>query len=200
MGIILKGIYGDQNVHSEIIYDKDKKFIDWWIEKGDKIYLFEAKASQFALKSLQTGNRELILAGEIKKIAESIRQVFKRVQDISNYDEFSIFRNKKIIPIIVFMDMPFISTNLYRSLINEALEEFEKEEQLNGLKDFQIHLMNIEDLESFDEAADKIGLEDVFADIKDDPSIDFSAIVSKVRNGNLRNRVLDKAFKDFWKN
>jgi len=198
VGIILKGIYGDQNVHSEIIYDKDKKFIDWWVERNNKIYLFEAKASQFALKSMQTGDKELVFKGEIKKIAEAFKQVFKRVQDISKYEELSLFRNKKIIPIIVFMDMPFVSTDLYKSFISEALEKFEKEEQVDKLKEFQIYLMNIEDLESFDDAAEKIELEDVFASLKDYPSVDFISVVSKIRNGNLRNRLLDNTFQDFW--
>lgn len=197
VGIILKGIYGYKDVHSEIIYDKDKKFVDWWVEKGDKIYLFEVKASQFALKSLQTGDRELTFR-EMKKVAEAVMQVFKRVQEIPKFDKLSVFKNKKIIPVVVFMDMPFIWSNLYESMIKEWLEKFEKEEQLIGLRNFQIYFLNSDDLESYDDAMEKIDLEDVFSALKNDPSAHFSSIISKVKNGNLRNRVLDKAFKDFW--
>jgi len=197
VGVILKGIYGEQNVHPELDYPKGK-FVDWWVERGDKIYLFEAKANQFALLSRQIGDKELIVKGEIKKIADAIEQVFKRVEDIPKYyNEFSQFKNKKVFPCIVFMDMPFVSSPLYESWIKDALENVERDKHLNGLKDFQILLINIEELELFDEMIDKIELEDVFSIIKNNLSEGFLSVIQKAKGSKLRNRFLDETFKDF---
>ncbi len=196
VGLILKGIYGKQNVHPELDYPKGK-FVDWWVERGDKIYLFEAKANQFALQSKQTGDKDLIVKGEIKKIADATAQVFKRAHDIPKYNELSQFNNKKVLPCIVFMDMPLVSSLLYESWIKEALENIEKEKQLNGLKDFHIFLVNIEELELYDELIDKIELEDVFSIIKNNLSEGFLSVIQKAKGSKLRNLFLDETFKDF---
>lgn len=196
VGLILKGIYGEQNVHAELDYPKGK-FVDWWVERGDKIYLFEAKANQFALLSKQTGDKELIVKREIKKIADAIAQVFKKVHDIPKYNEFSQFSSKKVLPCIIFMDIPFVSSSLYESWIKEALEKMEKEKNLKGLKDFHIFLINIEELELFDEIISKIELEDVFSILKNDSSGGFLSVIEKIKGSKLRNRFLDQTFKVF---
>lgn len=198
VGRILRGIYGTKNVHGEIPYGKDLKFIDWWVEKEDKVYLFESKAYQFALPSKQTGDPELIITNEIKKIAEAVEQVYKRIQDIPKFEELRRFRGKRAIPFIVFMDIPFVSGNLYESWIKKALEKIEQEKQITGLKDFTIFLMNIEELELFDETASTVELEDIFPKFRKDIRESFTSIVEKEKGGSLRNRYLDKVYKDFW--
>ncbi|MGR3310149.1 MAG: hypothetical protein ACUZ77_05175 [Candidatus Brocadiales bacterium] len=199
VGLILKNIYGEQNVRSEVTYNKDKKFIDWWIERGEKIYLFEVKAYQFALMSLQTGDKELIVNNEIKKIADAIEQVYRRVKDIPKYQELYLFKGKKLIPVIVFMDMPLISIRaIYEKFIKEALEKRDSEKKLDGLKKFQFFLMNIEELELYDDAVDKIELEEVFLEVEKDNREDFFSVVKKVKGSNLRNRFLDETYKKFW--
>jgi len=198
VGRILKGIYGLENVHGEINYGNGLKFIDWWIEKDNKIYLFQSKANQFALLSKQTGDKEIIFKNEIKKITDAIEQVYKRIQDIPKYVELKIFKDKELLPFIVFLDIPFITDHLFEPWIKEGLKEIEQEKGIIGLKDFKIFLMNIEDLEYYDEAANFIGLEEVFRKIKIDIGEDFLSIVAKAKGGKLRNRYLDKVYRDFW--
>jgi hypothetical protein len=115
VGKILKQMYIEANVHPEINYPNGK-FIDWWVEKDSKIYLFEAKSYQFARPTKQTGDIELI-AKEVKtKIVESIEQVYKRLEDIAKYSELEVFRGKTLIPVVVFMEIPLVSAHLYREL------------------------------------------------------------------------------------
>lgn len=199
VGIVLKNVFGEKNVHPEVLYDGNKTFIDWWVERNDKIYLFEAKANQFSLASMQTGDIEIIINGEIKKVADAVEQVYKRILDIPRYKELGMFLKKKVIPFIVFMDMPFISCDMYEELICEALEKRQKENTLTGLKDFPRNLLNIEELELFDGVVGKIELEDVFPAIKKDMREGFLSIVSKAKKSNLKNTFLDKIYGDFWK-
>ena len=57
-GSLLKSFYGDNSVKSEFIYGKDKRrFIDWYIIKKNKIYLFEIKANQFHLQNNQVASK-----------------------------------------------------------------------------------------------------------------------------------------------
>jgi len=198
VGRILKGIYGAKNVHGEIPYGKHSKFIDWWVEKDDKVYLFESKAYQFTLLSKQTGGSERIIANEVKKIAEAIEQVYNRVQDIPKFEELERFRGKRVIPFIVFMDIPFVSGYFYEPWIKKELGRIERGEQITGLKNFTIFLMNIEELELYDEAASTVELEDAFSKIKKDTKESFTSFLEKEKGASLRNRYLNEVYKDFW--
>jgi len=198
VGRILKNIYGENAVQGEIIYGDSLKFIDWWVEKDNKIYLFESKANQFRLPSKQTGDRELIIKNEIEtKVVDAISQVYKRIQDIPKYEELKKLQGKQIIPIIVFMDMPFISNSLYEPWIKEALIRQEQKVQITGLADYQIFLMNIEELELYDECANIIGLDDIFLKLRNNIEEGFLSILRKIKGVGLRNRYLDVVYKNF---
>lgn len=197
VGMLLKQIYGEGNVHPEIIYPKGK-FIDWWVEHNGKIYLFEAKAYQFALRTKQTGSQELVHKEVVSKVVQSVEQVFNRISEIDTYDELAVLRGKEIIPIIVFMDMPFISSNLYKKpFLDKEIEKLESS-GLTGIKAANIHFLNVEELELYHAAIEKIPLEEVFARYKDNPAEGFTSIIAKVVGKRLRNPYLDKIYKDMW--
>ncbi|MFZ3011421.1 MAG: hypothetical protein WA060_00245 [Minisyncoccia bacterium] len=199
VGRILKQAYGTANVHPEIIYSKDKKkFIDWWVEHKSTIYLFEVKSYQFALPTKQTGDLELILKEVKSKIIESIEQVYKRMSEIEKYDELAIFRGRKIVPLIVFMEIPLISGQLYKEMIAEELEHLEKN-GLVGIKNAKIHLLNIEELELYTDVMDKIPLEEVFAKYENNLADGFLSIIQKEIGKKPVNKYLDGVYKDFWK-
>lgn len=197
VGKILKQMYGEKNVHPEIIY-KNGKFIDWWIEKDSKIYLFEVKAYQFALPTKQTGGIELLINEVRKKIVQTIEQVYKRVQDIESYSELSIFRQKKIIPTVVFMEIPLASVNLYKEIIEEELIRLE-ESGMKGIRDMKIHFLNVEELELYSDAVDKIPLEEVFDRYENNPAEGFLSTLQKEMKIPLRNSYLDTVYNEFWK-
>jgi hypothetical protein len=199
VGRILKNAYGEHEVHPEILYPKGK-FIDWWVERGETIYLFEAKAYQFALPTKQTGDIEF-LAKEVKsKIVKSIKQVHKRLSEIGSYEELAVFRNKKIVPVVVFMEIPLVSGHLYKELIDEELQVLEQEDNnLLGITNTKIHFINIEELEYYAAAVDKISIENVFAKYEDDMREGFTSIIHKELGRSPVNEYLSKVYDDFWK-
>lgn len=199
VGVILKQIFGDKNVHPEIIY-KNGKFIDWWVEKSGKIYLFEAKAYQFALPTKQTGDYEMVVEEIKKKVAQTIRQVYKRIYEIDSVNELALFRKKKLIPIIVFLELPFISSNIYKEIITKELEKIESDENLKGLSKMKIYLLNIEELELYADVSKKIELEDVFLKYENNSGEGFLSILSKEKSSRLINPYLYKVYDSHWKN
>lgn len=202
VGKILKEMYGESSVHPEITYSRGKsscKFIDWWVEKNGKIYLFESKAYQFALNTKQTGDLELLVKEVESKIAKSIKQVAERIADIDKHEELKIFRGKCIIPVIVFMEIPLVSGNIYKDIIKKELENIEDEKGITGLKDIKINFINIEELELYADVVDKIDIEDVFAKFENDMSEGFLSVIQKVKGAPPINPFLYKLYDNFWK-
>jgi hypothetical protein len=199
VGIILKQIYTKQNVHPEITYAKDnKKFIDWYVENDSKIYFFEAKAYQFPLNTKISGDTESIYKEINSKIIKSIKQVYSRILEIDKYDELKLFKGKEIHTVIIFLDMPLISTHLYRELINKELEDAENN-GYSGITKANIHLLNIEELEVYQSAVKIIPIEEVFERYKDTHTDGFTTIIQKAVEGSIRSEYLEGIYKDYWK-
>jgi hypothetical protein len=198
-GTILKSIYGEQNVKPEFTYGKDKRrFIDWHIIKGEKVYLFEVKANQFNLHNNQIASKDSILREEIKKITDAIKQINKRISDISNFDKLRIFKGKKIIPVIVFLNIPFISSTLYKDWIDSQIQS-DKTNKLQYFPYENLFMLNINELELYADISDKIEIEDIFNKLKNDVNQNFLSIISSTKNSDiLRNPFLDKVYKEFW--
>lgn len=202
VGKILKEMFGESLVHPEITYLRGKsncKFIDWWLEKNGKIYLFESKAYQFALNTKQTGDLELLVNEVKSKIAKSIKQVAERIADIDKYEELKMLRGKTIIPVIVFMEIPLVSGNIYKDIIKKELENIEDKKVITGLKDTKINFINIEELELYADVVDKIDIEDVFAKFENDMSEGFLSVIQKVKEAPPINPFLYKLYNKFWR-
>jgi len=198
VGMVLKHIYGDVNVHPEIIYPKGK-FVDWWVESDNKIYLFEVKAYQFPLATKQTGDLGLIVKEVKFKITEAKKQIFERISEINQYEELKVFRGKELIPVVVFWEMPFISTDLYKELIEDELDGLEKE-GLKGIKNARVYMMNIEELELYEDVASKITLDDIFRGYENKPGEGFLSIVQEANSGVYpRSKYLGDVYRDFSK-
>lgn len=198
VGLILHGIYKKKTIYHEIAYEKEQnKFTDWCVVDENKCYLFEAKACQFALLSKQTGDLNIIIENELKKVIEAIVELYKNVKDIDKFDELKFLRNKKIIPVIVFLEFPLISSNLYTEKIKAILLEKDAG-NLSGIKDFEFYMLNIDELELFDCVKDKIYIEEVFEIVKNQYEKGFTGELSKLNDGRtLRNEFLDKVYDDF---
>lgn len=198
VGLILYKIFGSEHVHREIFYGSGIRFVDWWVERGDKVYLFEVKTYQFALESKRTGLRESVVDNEVPKIIDAIRQVHARIKDIGRYQELCRFETKEIIPFIVFMDIPFVSTPLFATWIHEALEEVERSEGISGLSEFRVNLMNMMELEVYDTAATDIELDALFDELAEgDFSKSLISIMEEQTGKPGRNEYLDSVWKQF---
>lgn len=105
----------------------------------------------------------------------------------------------EIIPVIVFMDIPLISTDIFASIIRSGLSNAEGDPRYKGIKDFKCHLMSIDELEIYQNGVGKIPLEDVFAAYEKNPSSGFTAELSKFTRGESRNRLLDRVYHGLWR-
>lgn len=206
VGQVLGVIYG-KNVKPEFKYGTKKKsifFTDWWVDLEEKVYLFEAKANQFNLNNRQTCDVARFKAEEIPKLSKSVIQLFKICRDIESeeFPELKQFLGKKIVPVVVFYDMPFVSEkNLYGNWLREKLiEEEGNNPKLKGISEFCVHMLNIDQLEAFESIKDDADLEDVF--IKNDnsgPADSIISIMSKESSGKgLKSNFLQKAYDRFF--
>jgi hypothetical protein len=199
-GRILNNIYGTDKVKAGITYTKNKssaQFFDWWVKTWWKVYLFEIKSYQFPLATKQSGEIELLKKEIRTKVVGSIRQVYERIADIPHHSELSIFRRKKLIPIIVFMNIPLVSSSIYKNIILEELNSLEQQ-GFKGITKMKVYLCNINELELYQSVSKKIPLEKVFKKYENNPREGFHSVVARVAKGILRNEYLDNIFKDFW--
>ena len=199
VGLVLRDIYGEDEVKPEINYNGGK-FIDWYIEKEEKVYLFEVKAKQFSLTVLQTGDIELIKKEVKEKLVEAVKQVYKRILEINLYDELKIFRGKKIIPIIVFLDIPLVSSGGYKEIISEELMILDQGDQYRGISNFDYNLLNIDELEDYSYVVDQTEIEYIFNTIKSDVTKGFKTEVFNIIGWQkIKKNLVDRRFDEFIK-
>ena len=199
-GEIIKDIYGEDNVEKGRLYGRKEKkeFIDWVVKESEDNYLFfELKAYQLSLYALQTGDIEQVGKEILKKVVGTIKQMYKRVQDINNYPELYKYKNKKYQCIAIFYNMSFISTDMYKKYIKKSLEELE--ETLPGITNFEYTLMSIDELEDYKYIKDFISFEKLIEEVKNDKSINLIGQIRKVYRENgldpkLVRNFLDKNF------
>ncbi len=201
-GMVIKDIFGEENVRPAIKFGKDnKEFFDWIVNDKNEILLFETKGYQFPLKTLQTGDAELIRKEVFSKLVETIKQTYNRCQDIQNYEELKEFRDKKITVVAVFYDIPLVSTNLYDLDIKAALIGLDA--VYPGIKNFKYVFLSIEELENYYYVKDCISIEGLVNRVRNTPGsgvLDQTSQVFKENNLSNEQRVclLDRKFKDFY--
>lgn len=182
---ILETIYGEGNVNKLFLRNNDE-FFDWYVIKEERVYLFETKAYQFNLRNRMQIEQENLINTEVKKIASAIKQVNNNLKKINQSKELNFLIGKKIIPIIVFLDMPFITSPGYDLMLKK-----------NGIdNDSNVRMMNIEDLEAYEKAAGYIELDDLLDEVREKRSNTFE-IMKSYGVSNFRNSLLDEAFKKF---
>lgn len=201
VGLILKSIFGDSRVSSKVIYAKGKQFFDWYVEEEDKYLLFEATATAFRRESLQTGKSEHVQQ-EVGKIVDAIQQCFKAIKRVEISSELSRFRTKRLVPIIVFYNVPFASGDLFKDLIKGEVEKrVEDNSSLQGMESFRYFSMGIEELEFLDSSLNPgVDLEKAFIELEEKGSSEsLTSILGKhYAEGVVRSKFLESVFEKFW--
>jgi hypothetical protein len=197
VGIILKDLYGEEKVHGEVVYGDGRRFIDWYVEDADRYYLFESKAYQFAFVSQQKGYKEVFLENEAGKILGAIKQVYNRVKDIDVYEELARFRDKPIVPIIVFLDIPYPSGTFVREWIDEAQKALADAEGNPELGDFTVHLMNIKELELCEGIDGIVPIDEILEKAPKEIQYGFEGLLAERLGRPLQNQMLEKKCNEF---
>lgn len=200
VGDVTKDIYGENNVSPEISYGSKKngrKFFDWIVAKDDKVFLFEAKGYQFPLEILQKGDPEGIRKEVVNRIIKTIIQMYKRVQDVENFEELKHLRGKKLVPIAVFYEIPLVSTTIYEDNILSALEDLEK--KYRGIKDFKRYLLGIEELEHYYYVSETEDIDDLTDRVIKNPQTGFNREVTELchKDPTSKKNILDRAFNEY---
>jgi hypothetical protein len=161
VGDILERNYGKNNVYPSIKYGKPTTdFVDWYVLSNNKVYLYEVKAYQFPLYLLQAINEEKLKIELERKIIKPMIQVYKRIKDIDKYEELKHLRGKKLIPVIIFYNIPLINTSMYNSEIKILLSEIE--DRYQGISELEFVLLNIDDLELFEIVSKHTNIEEIY--------------------------------------
>ena len=203
-GLIINDIFGEKNVRPEIKFgNKDQHFFDWIVNSNDEILLFETKGYQFSLDTLQTGDEECINKAVSQDLVETIKQMYLRCQDISKYKELELFRDKKKTAIGVFYDIPLVSTNMYDTYIQFALNELDL--KYPGIKDFKYIFLSIEELENYYCVKNYISINALVDRVKNTPGAGILSEVDKISKENDQSTekcksLLNRKFKDFYNN
>ncbi|HEX5430105.1 MAG TPA: hypothetical protein VFX17_03465 [Patescibacteria group bacterium] len=204
VGLVLSDIYGESDVKPGFKYGSShdkKEFFDWIVDRDDSVILIEAKGYQFPLPTLQTGDPALIRKEIFSKIIKTIKQMYDRVRDIPNYEELKSLKDKKIICIGIFYDVPLLSTSIYDEDIKKALTGLE--ENNPGIQDMEYYLISIEELEGYYFVKDYIEVDEIIKRVKANPATGVSNEISKVYKENNSGppaigNFLDRKFHEFY--
>ena len=195
---IIEHIYGTNKVKGEIRYTTPKgevKFLDFYVEVGNVIYIFEAKANRFRLPTLQTGLETKLIDDEIKKFTKPILQIRDRFNDIPIYSELEYFRGKTLIPFVIFFDIPFVNDpDFYQEVLSKTDAG---KEVIKTIEELGINCCNIGEFEKYAEHSDAISFEDIFKEIKKNPKGTSLISESLKHPHNLRELFLTKEFDEF---
>lgn len=204
LGLLLKDMYGEKSVEKEIVYGNaqdSRKFFDWVVNDKGKCIFFESKAYKFPLSVLQTGDLDFIQKEIDKKVVQTIKQMYERVNDIKYYKDLNKFKNKNIVCVAVFYDIPFISTQMYQEYIELKLDKLNL--TYSGIKDFKYYLISIDELENYQYIKNYISIEKVFERVKKNPKTNFNLEVNSIfkenkPDGQINKNLLDKKFNELF--
>lgn len=201
VGDLLKEIYVEETIYPEITYKKsgsESKFVDWIVETNDKIYLFEIKGYQYSIKAQQTGEIEKEIE---EKIIRSIKKLYTNVKDIDAIEDLAFLRNKRVIPIIVYYDIPMIHHAIYQKVIDKGLKNLiDNSGYDSDILKFKYYQMNIEDLEYFLYVSNNVQLESLHEELKLKPQENILSLIKnyyekKEDHANTRlNKTFDRIF------
>jgi hypothetical protein len=211
VGMILKQTFGNSNVIREFNYGSKQAssdFIDWTVIQGEKAYIFEVGAIQFDLdiRLLPTKTKldlfiEKMIIKKIKQLKKQMNNITaKNINDSYKYqhDTLTILRSKKIIPVLIVLDVPFCSAELYKRRI-QAIVQANPEEHKDLIEFNNYNILGIDELEKFDSVITKCDLEDLFLSYKGDPQNGFRSSIFKIEGYNDKNRFLREKYYEYEK-
>ena len=208
VGDLLKNIFGKDKVQRIENYKNSKledEFFDWIVEDTEHVYLIETKAYSLNLANYQTGDiTKQVLDKIIKK---PVCQMFKRIKDLESgkYNKINKFLNKNIIPIAIYYNIPYVSGDAYSNKIAEVMNNSDNEagiqkaigneNKIEEFKKFKYYLLNIQELECYQDIKSKITLSECLISNKKDKNLgnSFEGTLRKLKGNNcLKSPFLEK--------
>ena len=172
-------------------------FADWTIIEKDIAYIIEVKSVMMPLSDIYNTTTTAFVR---KHIIKAYKQIITKINDINRYDELAFLRNKTIIPIIVFRNIPYINSKLfYNMVINDTLEAYIAENpEEKFIKDYlyekNIFAFNIDEFEYYWINRNNIQIKALFEEAIQDSAESITSIMSKQTDIIQNNAFFDEIF------
>lgn len=154
---VLDDTYGKNSI-KKLKYKKNNspaEFFDMYYIESNIAYLFEVKAYRYNLNVMNSGD----IRNEVyKRFIEPKIQCYKRIKDFysNKYDELNVLKDKTLMPIIIYYDIPFCDSNMYDDYIKEELDKNKNkilklidEKSLDNFLNFRCYNLSIRELEVY---------------------------------------------------
>lgn len=199
-GMLLKKVFGKQNVFPEPVYDKEhKRGPDWIVIQGNSAIVLEFRSGRLNKKAKISGDYSDVAALVNRNIIDPILKFPEKIKDIkSGLTPIPSNGSMEFFPCIVTYE-PLYPNQMFREIVQREL-------RLKGIQEYEFELMSIEDLEWLLSWAMYENPVDFLRSKRGNPewkNIDVSHLVEirmKERGiASLRNPLLDKVFDRFWR-
>lgn len=173
VGLLLEKIFPGR-VKAGTIYKRknregkktDAEFSDWYIEDDEQIYLIQCKGQRF-FQSQTIPDYDVILKEIKRTVIGAYKQIDERFKDLHEldektesplYPELNLYKNKKLISIVVFDDVPYVSTSFMKNTAKTYCANNNIKFTINT---DEVFLLNIDNLEQFQSAMLSINFETI---------------------------------------
>ena len=132
-----------------------------------------------------------------------IKRINKRIQklsDIENVNKISFLKCKKIYPIFIFKDLPFVNSTVINDLLISCSEDYQ--ELFTKIQNNELYIFNVDSFENFIEMMkdETFNIEWLFNEQKDKPNENLNSIMQKKYGSTpLRNSYLESIFNEIFK-
>ena len=204
IGILIKETLSNATIYPEITYIKKKNqfhFFDWIIEiernETREYYLIEVKSSEVPNRYCYDEQLNNYYKQDVIK---RINKGIQKLSDIENVEELSFLKGKKIYPIFIFKDLPFVNSTVINDLLISCSEDYQ--ELCTKIKNNELYIFNVDSFENFIEMMkdETFNIEWLFNEQKDKPNENLNSIMQKKYGSTLlRNSYLETIFNEIFK-
>ena len=204
IGILIKETLSNATIYPEITYIKKKNqfhFFDWIIEiernETREYYLIEVKSSEVPNRYCYDEQLNNYYKQDVIK---RINKGIQKLSDIENVEELSFLKGKKIYPIFIFKDLPFVNSTVINDLLISCSEDYQ--ELCTKIKNNELYIFNVDSFENFIEMMkdETFNIEWLFNGQKDKPNENLNSIMQKKYGSTLlRNSYLETIFNEIFK-
>lgn len=201
VGKIVKRDLNDYKILSDkdLPYVKNKsqsKFVDWVVYNDNIAYLIEVKASMLPLSNIYNTDINDFIE---RHIIKDYNQMISHLKDVETIKEFEFLRNKKIIPIIIYKDIPLLNTYLFKNTVIKYIEQTTNNTDLIDIvNNDKIYLFNVADFQLFWINKMNFQISEIFETLKSNGGESIRTIIEKHSESNFHieqwSNIIDRMF------
>lgn len=192
------------NILSEkqVSYIKNKSdayFTDWTVIEKDIVYAIEVKSISMPLCDVYNITTEDFVK---KHILKAYKQIITKINDVDMCEELSFLKDKKIVPIIVFRNVPYINSKIFYSMgieniLENHIKKCPKDEFIKKyLQEKNIYTFNIDEFEMYWINRNLFSINALFETISKDSSESIDSLMKQNKHFEYKNPLFDKIYEE----